>query len=321
LDLTQNIEQKFAKFLKDVADGIAKATGTDKVRYWSDSYHQTPLRESVLVCKPEIILLDEKHRGEVTWCSVHAVTKVTTKDYDSKTLEDTVRDKSYVILVAQANRVHVPILSFWGNCKFQLAVTDREGQLRSHVIDIGGRRPPADSLALLRIIAALCFAERQHIGYDPTMIADAADKIQYIRCEDKMFEIVQVLYETQSLVGRATRVWDVKYRDNRYVLKDAWVEKSCPVAEYQHLQHIAGVTGVPALFCGWDVSVGGKLLSMSNIREGLGTDPQSGRIQRRVVSSMIGSHIASFRSKYKLVSAFRDIMISAPCLPSDSTLY
>jgi hypothetical protein len=295
-------------------------TNVPKLRYWSHLYHNTPLRDCPLQRKPDVVLLDVDHRENITWSCVRAVTEVTSLSYKRNKINITIRDKSYITLLTQANRVFVPILAFWGN-KFQLTVTDREGQLCSHDIQITGYRPFADSLFLLRAIAALCFAAPQHIGYDPTMITDRAGKVESIICDEKTFKVVKLMYEMQSLTGRGTRVWQVEHCNTHYILKDAWVEKLRPVAEYEHLQHIAGVKGVSELFCFGDVMIDGRLLFTGNIREGLGTNPERGRIRRRIVTCTIGSHIATFRSKYELISAFRDLTISTPWSPSPLTLY
>ena len=73
----------------------------------------------------------------------------------------------------------------------------------------------------------------------------------------------------------------VRYDGKPCVLKDAWVEVSRLVAEYPHLEHIAGVQGLPVLFCGGDARVDWKLLCTSNIRKGLGTKLQKGRIRSK----------------------------------------
>jgi len=196
--------------MNNICDEVAEVKGVTKHRVWSAAYHNMPLCKSALNHKPDIALLDIAQQGMVTWHSIHAVAEVTSKSYDSKTTQATVRDKSYVILVTQANHVFVLVLSFWGQCKFWFTVTDHKGQLHSHVINLGGHRPPANSLAFLRALVALCFVEKQHVGYDLTMETNASNAIQSIKCADLWFKVVEVIYETQSLVGHATRVWHIK---------------------------------------------------------------------------------------------------------------
>lgn len=221
----------------------------------------------------------------------------------------TVIDKSYIILSTQPHRVFVPILSVWGKHSFRLTVSDREGQIRSVIYELAGKKTVNSSLTFLRLIAGLCFADKQYLGYDPTMTIDNCGLVKSIKCCGKKFRVVDTIFETQSFVGRATRVWKVEFKGESYILKDSWVERSRPCSEIQHLQHIAGVQGVPVLFCGEDVSVDRKVLSTSNIRGG-GLNWPATRVRRRIVTSSVGSHIADFRSKRELISALRDVVIS-----------
>ena len=71
--------------------------------------------------------------------------------------------------------------------------------------------------------------------------------------------------------------------------------------------------GVPQLFCGNDVYISDVVLSTGLIRHGLWGNTMQVRVQRRVVSSSIGAHIASYCSKRELISAFRDIATSTVC--------
>jgi hypothetical protein len=300
-------EEKLANFFNEVCGDIEQLTGKKAVRTWNSRFCNAPLEGSPISRKPDIILVDVDKRSPTTWCSVRAITEVTTQEYETKKITATVTDKSYIILTTQPDRVFVPILSVWGNFHFRLTVTDRQGQLRSQVFNIGDPWRAHDSLMLLRLIIGLCFADKPVVGYDPTMRTDDRDKVEFISCDDREFKISKVLFETQSLVGRATRVWEVEHEGSKYILKDAWVESSRPVPEYQFLSDLKGMQGVPQLFCGADVAVDGIKLCTGLIRHGLWGDVNRARIRRRIVSSTVGSHIASFRSKRELISAFRDV--------------
>jgi len=243
----------------------------------------------------------------VTWRTVCAIAEITSQSHEVGKLVRTVIDKSYIMLTTQPNRVFVPILSVWGKHLFRLTVSDREGQIRSVIYELAGVRTVSSSLISLRLIAGLCFADKQYLGYDPTMTIDGCGLVKSIRCCKKDFKVVDTIFEAQSFVGRATRVWKVEYRGKNYILKDAWIEKSRPYSEIQHLQHIAGVQGVPDYFCGEDVSVDEKILCTSNIR---GCSLPTTRVRRRIVTCSIGSQIADFNNKRELISAFRDIVIS-----------
>ena len=141
----------------------------------------------------------------------------------------TVTDKSFIILTTQPDRVFVPILSFCGtsnNFSVRLTVTDCQGLLHSQALKLGTLFRQVESLIFLRLLIGLCFAPKHVIGYDPIMLTDEHDKMVSIICDSKKFEVINTIFESQSLVGCATRVWEVEFEKRRYVLKDAWVEAS-----------------------------------------------------------------------------------------------
>jgi hypothetical protein len=293
--------------LNNLCTEISQSTGAPIKRKWSADYRNTPLPDSPIKRKPDIVLKDIDN-AVVTWRTVRAIAEITSQGSEVGKLVGTVIDKSYIILSTQADRVFVPVLSVWGKHRFRLTVTDREGQLRSSVCELAGVRPVSVSLAFLRIIAGLCFTDKRHVGYDPTITTDAYGVVKSIHCCGKDFKVVRTIYETQSFLGRATRVWLVEYRKRLYILKDAWVEKSRPFTEADHLKHIAGVQGVPELYCGEDVLINGKVLCTGDIR---GIKLPTMRVRRRIVTKSFGSHIADFRNKRELISAFKDIVLSA----------
>jgi hypothetical protein len=293
--------------LNDLCTKISQSTGVPIKRKWTAEYRNTPLPDSPIKRKPDIVLQDVDN-DVVTWRTVRAIAEITSNRSEVGRLVGTVIDKSYIILSTQADRVFVPVLSVWGKHKFRLTVTDREGQLRSCVCELGGVRPVSVSLDFLRIVAGLCFTDKRHVGYDPTITTDKYGVVKWIKCCGRDFKVVRVIYETQSFLGRATRVWQVEYGGRLYILKDAWVEKSRPFTEIQHLKDIAGVRGVPEFYCGEDVLINGKLLCTGNIR---GVKLATMRVRRRIVTKSFGSPIAHFRNKRELISAFRDVVLSA----------
>jgi hypothetical protein len=293
--------------LNKLCQAISKSTKAPIKRDWTSDYCDRPLPDSPIKRKPDIILKDIDN-SIVTWRTVCAIAEITFIGYEAGKLVSTVIDKSYIIMTTQADHVFVPILSVWGKHKFHLTVTDREGQLRSMVYELAGVRPVTVSLSFLRVIVGLCFTDKQYVGYDPTMTTDVFGIVKSIKCCGADYRVVRTIYETQSFIGRATRVWQVEYMGKQYILKDAWVEKSRPVSEFEHLQHIDGVQGVPKFVCGEDVLIDRKKMCTGNIR---GVELDSRRMQRRVVTASIGASIASFRTKRELISAFKDVVISA----------
>ena len=137
-------------------------------------------------------------------------------------------DKSYIILTTQADHTFIPILSVWGFHKFWLIVTNHEGQQHSMVYELASPTPISASLAFLQIIVNLCFTDKQYIGYDPTMTTNNFGLVKSIKCCSKIYKVICIIYETQSFVGHATRVWEVEHDNQHLILKDAWVKKSHP---------------------------------------------------------------------------------------------
>ncbi|KAF8240151.1 hypothetical protein L208DRAFT_1234215, partial [Tricholoma matsutake] len=159
------------------------------------------------------------------------------------------------------------------------------------------------------VMIGFCFAPKSVVGYDLTMLMDDWDKVTHIICDGKKFKVIKAIFETQSLVGRTTRVWEVEFEGRRLILKDSWIESSCPMAEYKLLQRLQGVEGVSQFFCGEDVCMNGEKLSTDIIWQGKWGIRSKVQVWQRIVSSSISDHIASFRSKRELISALHDITI------------
>ena len=309
-------EKYIADFLNKICSDMATHQNVTRIRDWNSNFCNNVLEGSPIVRKTDIILVDIPSLCSITWTSVRAVTEVTTQESEPKRISNTVTDKSYIILTTQPDRVFVPILSFWSttnNFCVRLTVTDRQGQLRSQSLRIGAPWRQTDSLNFIRLLIGLCFAPKPVIGYDPTIQTNDCNEVTSIICDNKQFNVINSIFESQSLVGRATRVWEVEFENRRYILKDAWVEASRPVPEFEILKVLDGIKGVPQLFCGGNVCVDGETISTGVIWEGWG-DSARVRVRRRIVTSSIGSHIATFSSKRELISVLRDIVISMKLL-------
>jgi hypothetical protein len=64
-------EANFAKFLNQICDNIEKIkTGTKALRKWNSTFCNTLLERSLIVRKPDIVLLDVVNKCPVTWTSV-----------------------------------------------------------------------------------------------------------------------------------------------------------------------------------------------------------------------------------------------------------
>ena len=146
----ENYENNLATFLNKICDNIEEINpGKKALRKWDSNFCNTPLEGSPISRKPDIALLDVASKCRVTWTSVRAIVETTSQKKETRKISNTVTDKSYIILMTQPNRIFVPILSIWGKFNFHLTVTDRQGQLRSQVVDIGRPWRSSDALTFL----------------------------------------------------------------------------------------------------------------------------------------------------------------------------
>ena len=111
-------------------------------------------------------------------------------------------------------------------------------------------------------------------------------------CAGDEFKVINLIYLTQSPISWATHVFEVERNKQRYILKDAWIEKCHPVSEVEHLKTIAGIEGVPKFICAEDIPG----LSMGNLHLGIHSNKNGEWIRHQIVTSSCGSHIASFHS-------------------------
>ena len=104
-------------------------------RVWSSAYSSVYMKQGnvnnmdpIPLCKPDIILVDEHFDGEISWPQVHALAEVTcTKLIKSRTIKDTVYQKSYIMFRSQDNRNFVPSLYFTGEGFFTFNICNRSG--------------------------------------------------------------------------------------------------------------------------------------------------------------------------------------------------
>jgi hypothetical protein len=104
-------------------------------RVWSSAYSSVYMKQGdanntnpVPHCKPDIILVDESFNGEISWPQVHALAEVTrTELIKSRTIKDTVYQKSYIMFRSQDNHNFVPSIYFTGEGFFTFNVCDCSG--------------------------------------------------------------------------------------------------------------------------------------------------------------------------------------------------
>lgn len=144
------------------------------------------------------------------------------------------------------------------------------------------------------------------VTYDPPI--DREDRnISTISVGANTYQVVEVLFQAQTLIGRATRVFLVKLPSGQLgVLKDAW---------------IAGDRESEANFInGLPIPFGPELVDHCILRNtdtfrSSATRIAERREKRRIVTSPAGVHISDFSSCWELMVAFLDVIIGMSDFP------
>lgn len=294
-------------------------------RRWSPRHHGSILDGSPIRRKPDAILVDRNCESgvdgqEITWQKVHAVCEVTVSERkNSKTIKETVRQKSYLMLTTQVDRCFTICLDFTCD-SFTLTIIDRTGLVHTETLKV-----LEEPSTLLRIIVGLMFGRPSDIGYDETMECDDDGKAKSLMIGGKRYQVEEELFRSESVRGRATKCWRVSRSEggivDQFVVKDSWVDVRRTQSEIMTLTHICNDhlcegQGVPRLICGEDVRVptGPHLApifiidSTARRRVTLANDQAEERVHRRLLMGPVGIRITNFRSLKELVGAFIDVV-------------
>ena len=191
---------QLATFLNVICDTIMTNSGKKALREWNTKHCYTPLQGSLIIQKPDVILVDHNFKGTPQWHNVHAVAELTTSASKHLRIIRTVTDKSYIMLGVQPSHVFTPIISAWGGSKFHLTITNRQGQLCTSTYNTHGGICHADLHVLIHIVAGLCFGSDKAVGYDDTMKM-GLDGVEVIMCAGDEFKVINLIYATQSLIS------------------------------------------------------------------------------------------------------------------------
>lgn len=327
-DFLNRIGAAFVETFKTWRDGQFPALK----RSWSSDYFNKILPGSPIERKPDIILLDlpppdpllsfssKPAESGLTWLNVRSVAEVTSRGTFHQTLKNTIDAKTYIMFLTQHDRNFVPMLSFFGD-QCLLTVTDRESQQYSKVLQLGdGRRD--DLLSFFRVLIGFMFGDESLLGIDTSMTRNKEDKIAEISVFDdkgraETFEVVAPLYSVQSLLGRGTKVWQVKKGKKHYVLKDSWILATRP-SEVATLNALKGVPGVPTVIQGGVVyhpELTAKQNTLVPLRTTLFRLTSKGvtrfaRERRRFVEAPHAEPLTKFPNRLGLCIAFRDFVKS-----------
>jgi hypothetical protein len=207
---------------------------------------------------------------------------------------------------AVCDRRFVPFLSV-SDTSFRLVACDRAGAVHSATYDFN-REP----LIILQILAGFMFCNEVVIGYDPSIIRDPDDNLLKIHIAGKEYDIVNKIFTSETLRGRATQCWQVRRNRENFVIKDSWIQMGRQSNEIEMLKRIAGTPCVPTIVEGEDLKLpDGTDDSTATIRAGLkvanGTKVEE-RVHRRILMKPHGESILTFNSKKELIGAMIDIV-------------
>jgi hypothetical protein len=246
------------------------------------------------------MLLDNSLKLEPAWIMVRGLCETTAVANFNQKIRRTISQKSFLIFNTQFNRRFVPSLAFYGPY-FQFTAIDRAGIVYSpdyHVQD--------DDLLLLRIIIGFLFADKETIGYDPTMRHGDDGEILGITVEGAEYTVLERLFSADTLKGRATQCWRVQRDGKQYVIKDSWIRNGHPYNEIMMLGELVDVEHVPTLVAGEDIRLSNGSIDSTNMRRnGVG---QEERLHRRLVMEPVAEPLHTFKSKKELIGAIIDVI-------------
>jgi hypothetical protein len=294
-------EEGVAKWMNGIGAALAMHKNQCSTRVWDASRCNKPLSGSPHDRKLDVMLLDQGLQREPTWPVVRALCEVTNQRAFHKTIKDTLYQKACIMFTKQLDRRFVPTLSFFGT-SFRFVTCDRSGVVHSITYDIEN-----DRLILLRIIAGLLFGDDSVIGYDKTMRHGDNGEIIAIMVAGEEYSVVEKIFSSETLRGRATQCWRVRKDVKDYVLKDSWIHNGRTASEIETLKLIFDVEGVPKLIAGEEVKLpNGKVDSTNLRRHGITHDEE--RLHRRLVMEPVAEPLSSFKSKKELIGAIKDIV-------------
>ena len=163
-------------------------------------------------------------------------------------------------------------------------------------------------------------APSQHLGDLPTPLpedplhAPLSQPIGKIRVNHNQYDILEVLFSSQGLVGRGTVCYRTLKDGQEFIIKDHWVlgGKDTVLNEVTMMQKMKGVRGVPELTEYWLVEIApGEVDESEKYR--YHTPPSiigTFRTHVRLVLRPRARPLHMFRTKLELVGAIRDIVKS-----------
>ncbi|KAG1758541.1 hypothetical protein EDD22DRAFT_764627, partial [Suillus occidentalis] len=170
----------------------------------------------------------------------------------------------------------------------------------------------------LYIFLCIVFGNLKCIGFDSTINPlnpePVPEPIGKIRVNKNMYNILEIIFSTQGLVGRGSVCYLAKKDDEEYIIKDHWVlgGKQEVLNEINMMKKMEGVHGVPQLIEYWLVEVAPGEVDCTqdyHYKTPLSIK-HTFRTHVRLVLKPRTRPLHKFRSRVEFLSAIRDIMNS-----------
>jgi hypothetical protein len=302
-------------WLNRITSILASAAENKPMRAWGLS------RSGPVGCGLDVILFGNP-TDPPSWANVKAVAEVTSRPKLHTEMRKTIYHKACLIFTAQPSRRFVPFLAICATMIYFIII-DREGQTLTEIDYL--QKGEYHALNVLRIVAALMFANDETIGYDPTVTTLPNGNIQQVTAGNEVYKVHSAVHVVRDFSGRSTRVWSAIHEGHGAVaIKDGWPHKSRAGAEKEHLMALKGIKGIPTLIWGGTVQIHNPEDSSqqrnidddtARIRYGF-SDGQACRIHRRLVLKPVGQRLSTFTSLGELVAALGDVAVGTPLIAS-----
>ncbi|KAG2117579.1 hypothetical protein DEU56DRAFT_717703, partial [Suillus clintonianus] len=150
------------------------------------------------------------------------------------------------------------------------------------------------------------------IPQDPTVHEPLPRPIGKIRVKDHYYDILEIIFSRQGLVGRGTVCYLARKDGEEFIIKDYWAMGGDEEAlnEIHMMEKMSGVRGVPKLVEYWLVeSEPNKVDQTQNYRfKSVRSLKGTFRTHVRVVLKPRARPLHKFRTKLELLTSIRDIV-------------
>lgn len=306
-------EERFAKFLRLLADNIATFVST--------TYGHTIPRRDVSAefatqgvpggpentgHRPDLVFFEKG--AERTWENAVGCWEV--KSNNNHKLRRHARcqltTRAFMIYESQDDRRFVPGVSILGYDVI-FHIIDRAGEVASATFNMR-----SDPRQFLRLVVGFMFCGRDNLGFDP-MFTRLPDGTSCVTIKGKVYTLHQNVHRGHTLRGRGTACWRATCEGVTYAIKDYWTDRTRASVEADLLEKAKGVQGVPKLvehdvitFQGKEDTTGLVRKILDNPRYREQWEMFDIRVHRRLVMTPFALPIYYFRTKKEPIKGFMD---------------